>query len=73
MGKKPSRPATRAWRRSAAARTILMRLFPDLQWTVRGSQDKVVVRREQRQPVTDAELREQRIDGADLHSGATGG
>ena len=23
------------------------------------------------QPVTDAELREQRIDGADLHSGAT--
>ena len=49
----------------------LMRLFPDSQWAVRGSQDEIVVSREQRQPVTDAELREQCIDGADPHSGAT--
>jgi len=48
-----------------------MRSFPDPQWAVRGSQDKVVVGRKQRQSVTDAELREQGIDGADLHPGAT--
>ncbi len=49
----------------------LIRLFPDSQWAVRGSQDKVVVRREQRQPVTDAELREQCVDGADPNAVAT--
>src|SRR5258708_16090464 len=49
----------------------LMRLSPDTQWAVRGSLDKVLVRREQREFVTDAELCEQRIDSADLHPAAT--
>ena len=48
-----------------------MRLSPDTQRAVRGSLDKVLVRREQREFVTDAELCEQRIDSADLHPAAT--
>gem|GEM_PF-4254948 len=46
-------------------------LSPHAQWAVRGGSDKVVVGRQQRQSVTDAELREQSVDGADLHTGAT--
>ena len=38
---------------------------------MRGSQGKVTVTREQHQPVTHAELREQCVDGADLRSVAT--
>ena len=48
-----------------------MRLSPDTQRAVRGSLDKVLVRREQRESMTDAELCEQRIDSTDLHPAAT--
>ena len=48
-----------------------MRLSPDTQRAVRGSLDKVLVRREQRESMTDAELCEQRIDSADLHPATT--
>ena len=48
-----------------------MRLSPDAQRAIRSSLDKVLVRREQREFVTDAELCEQRIDSTDLHSAAT--
>jgi hypothetical protein len=48
-----------------------MRLSPNAQRAVRGSLDKVLIRREQREFVTDAELCEQRIDSSDLHPAAT--
>ena len=38
---------------------------------MRSGSDKVVVGRQQRQFVTNAELREQGVDGANLHTGAT--
>lgn len=43
---------------------------PELERAMRGDSLKVTIRRQQRQLVTDAKLREQGIDGADLHSGA---
>ena len=46
-------------------------LSPHAQRAVRGGPDKVVVGREQRQFVTNAELRKQGVDGANLHTGAT--
>ena len=49
----------------------LMRWSPDAQRAVRGSLDKVLVRREQCESVTDTKLCEQRIDSADLHPAAT--
>ena len=60
-------------RRSAqsTAYEVLAILSPHLQRAVRGGPDKVVIGRQQRQFVTNAELREQGVDGADLHTRAT--
>ncbi len=46
-------------------------LTPYLQWAVRGSPNEVFIGRQQCQLVTDAELCEQGVDGADLQTGAT--
>src|SRR5258708_23575651 len=78
MRKEARRPVLPAQRHSnvsrksrKAAGQSLMRLCPDAQRAVRGSPDKVLVRREQRKFVTNTELCEQRIDSADLHPAAT--
>jgi len=64
---------TKPIRNPRAARTrndLLAVLLPHAQRAVRCSSREIVVGRQQRQFVTNAELREQRVDGANLHAGA---
>src|SRR5258706_6303877 len=55
---------------AASGAHALTRLFPDPQWAMGGSPYKVSVGGEQCEFVADTELREQCIDGADLHTRA---
>ena len=47
--------------------------LPNLKLAVLGGVDKVVVRREQCELVSDAELRKQRVDGAELNASSAAG
>src|SRR5262245_55639393 len=66
----PSRGARRLYG-GLCTLTILRSQSPYAQRGMHCNASEILVGRQHRQPVTDAELREQRVDGADLHAGAT--